>query len=65
MDIKHIVLDLCALSDVKEWLEYKEMWKQKLKFFIPNFIPNMLYFVGNNCCATALASYCTAIFFNS
>ena len=26
MDIKQIVLDLCALSDEQEWFEFKENW---------------------------------------
>ena len=28
MDIKQIVLDLCALSDEQEWFEFKENWFQ-------------------------------------
>ena len=26
MDIKQIVLDLCALNDEQEWFEFKENW---------------------------------------
>lgn len=29
MDIKQIVLDLCALSDEQEWFESKENWFQR------------------------------------
>lgn len=28
MDIKQIVLDLCAMSDEQEWFEFKENWFQ-------------------------------------
>lgn len=28
MDIKHSVLDLCALSDEQEWFEFKGNWFQ-------------------------------------
>ncbi len=28
MDIKQIVLDLCALNDEQEWFEFKENWFQ-------------------------------------
>ena len=35
MDIKQIVLDLCALSDEQEWFEFKENW------FQPDIIKNM------------------------
>lgn len=28
MDIKQIILDLCALSDEQEWFEFKENWFQ-------------------------------------
>ena len=28
MDIKEIVLNLCALSDEQEWFEFKEKWFQ-------------------------------------
>jgi len=28
MDIKQIVLDLCAMNDEQEWFEFKENWFQ-------------------------------------
>lgn len=28
MDVKQIVLDLCAMSDEQEWFEFKENWFQ-------------------------------------
>ena len=28
MDLKQIVLDLCALSDEQEWFKFKENWFQ-------------------------------------
>ncbi|MDE6251823.1 MAG: helix-turn-helix transcriptional regulator [Lachnospiraceae bacterium] len=29
MDIKQIVLDLCAMSDEQDWFEFKENWFQE------------------------------------
>ncbi len=28
MDIKQVVLDLCAMNDEQEWFEFKENWFQ-------------------------------------
>jgi len=34
MDIKQIVLDLCAMNDEQEWFEFKENWFLKMRKFM-------------------------------
>ena len=51
MDIKQIVLDLCALSDEQEWFEFKENW----------FQPEVLGGVLEEACSQALRDFFRAL----